>query len=88
MGERRAFRHVPSYPLFGILNPWGEFWTHETFTSEIAAQRHIDAYWPAPDDRKGFIVVPVRVVIEDGRPLSLARPAPGETGPAEGGAHG
>jgi hypothetical protein len=47
---------------WGILNPYGELWTHDTFQSEDAARRDVEAFWrgnPNAGDLSGF--KPVRV---------------------------
>lgn len=49
---------------FGVLNPWGDIWTSETFTSEAKARKHIEDFWRGIDDAGDltrFKVVPVRV---------------------------
>lgn len=49
---------------FGILNPWGDVWTSETFTSEDRARKHIEDFWRGINDAGDltmFKIVPVRV---------------------------
>lgn len=49
---------------FGILNPHGDIWTSDTFTSEEAARRHIADFWRNirnAGDLTRFKVIPVRV---------------------------
>ena len=36
---------------WGILNPYGDLWTHETFKSEAAALEYVRAWWSW--DREG-----------------------------------
>jgi len=52
---------------FGILNPWGDVWTYETFETEGEARAYIAAFWLhpgfGPQDLSKFKVVPVRVVV-------------------------
>lgn len=50
--------------LWGILNPYGDVWTYEAFTTPENARAHLFAFWGktfrrAPD--KGFRIVPVKV---------------------------
>jgi hypothetical protein len=50
----------------GILNPYGDLWTYETFATETRARQYIADFWrgnpnaPALDK---FKVVPVRVTV-------------------------
>lgn len=30
---------------WGILNPYGDLWTHRTFPSEKAAEQHVMDFW-------------------------------------------
>jgi hypothetical protein len=48
---------------FGILNPYGDIWTSDTFRTEAAAQKHIKDFWQCfPDtDLTSFKVIRVRV---------------------------
>jgi hypothetical protein len=50
---------------FGILNPWGDFWTPETFTTEAKAEAYIYAYWKKHGDAKvhQYKIVPARVTV-------------------------
>lgn len=56
---------------FGILNPWGDIWTSETFKSEAEARKHIEDFCRLIDDAGSltrFKVVPVRVHVTAIRP--------------------
>lgn len=50
---------------FGILNPYGDLWTHSTFETEHAAQMHVVIFWRGDKnvDVSKFRVVPVRVTV-------------------------
>lgn len=70
-GERRA-KPYRSDRRFGILNPWGELWTDDTFLSEADAREHIVWFWSQPGFRgqyrtaealAKFKIVPVRVTV-------------------------
>ena len=54
------------HTLFGILNPYGQFWTHETFTTPEKARDYIETFWARnankPDTSK-FEVIPVILTI-------------------------
>lgn len=59
---------------FGILNPWGDLWTYETFRTREAAARYVASFWagnPSAPDLSKFKVVPVRVTV------SVLRQRPG-----------
>lgn len=62
----RVRPHEPGYALFGILNPYGQFWTHQTFFTVEEARRHIAAFWNgrAANELDRFKVVPVRLRLE------------------------
>lgn len=61
---------------WGILNPWGDVWTHNTFTTSMAASAHIDEFWDqpgfGPTDRSKFRVVPVEVQVTYSPPKAAA----------------
>lgn len=50
---------------FGILNPWGDLWSYETFDTVDAAGAHIAQFWKFSKDTdvSKFRVVPVRVTV-------------------------
>lgn len=52
---------------FGILNPWGDVWTYETFSTEAEARQHIKNFWTgiksSTVDVSRFSVVEVRVTV-------------------------
>lgn len=64
--ENVASRYMPNYPLWGITNGAGGFWTHQVFTSEEAARRYQNTYWRG-DVPPRHEVIPVRLAIEDAR---------------------
>lgn len=39
---------------WGILNPWGDFWTYETFATELEAREYVRRFWNSP----GFLAEP------------------------------
>ena len=56
----------------GILNPWGDLWTHNIFETEAGAQQYIRDFWSqpgfkaadrAPQALAKYRVVPVRVIV-------------------------
>lgn len=52
---------------WGILNPWGDFWTYETFGNEAAAVAYIENFWrgfpgTSPDLRR-FKVVRAKITV-------------------------
>lgn len=52
------------YPRFGILNPYGQIWTHNTFDSEADAKGYLERFWEkTPDNLPGFKVIKVVVTI-------------------------
>lgn len=70
-GERRA-KPYRSDRRFGILNPWGELWTDDTFLSEAEAREHVRTFWKRsgfpdttsnPRELAKFKIVPVRVTV-------------------------
>lgn len=65
---------------FGVLNPYGDVWSPETFDTPEEAERHVREFWK---DQKGkdlsiFKIVPVGVTVvarsTDGAPVSSATP--------------
>jgi hypothetical protein len=52
---------------YGILNPYGDFWTWQTFETERAARDYVVAYWRTfpkpPHDTSRFRVIPVKVSV-------------------------
>lgn len=52
---------------FGILNPYGDIWTHDTFHTEADARAYIVAFWRnvrSPSvDPSAFKVIPVKVTV-------------------------
>jgi hypothetical protein len=59
---------------WGILNPYGDVWTYDTFQTERAARDHLMAFWrnfTAPPDTSEFKIVRVRVTVSH-------RPTPAE----------
>jgi hypothetical protein len=48
---------------WGILNPYGRLWTHNTFPSEDAARRHVEAFWRGNPNAGDYVrgLKPVRV---------------------------
>lgn len=61
----KPYRTTKAMKRFGILNPYGDFWTAETFTSEAEARRYIISWWKNAGgvevDR--FKIVPARVTV-------------------------
>ena len=56
--------------VFGILNPYGNIWTWETFHTEAAAQKHLSDFWKGLEDRTDlgrFKIIRVKVTVSDGR---------------------
>lgn len=67
-GERKARRCKPARgEAWGILNPWGDVWTTDTFATEAAARQHIEDFWSQPgfmpQDTGKFRVVRVKVTV-------------------------
>jgi hypothetical protein len=53
---------------FGILNPFGQFWTHQTFTSEQWALHYIADFWRGNENApplSDFKVIPVRITVSE-----------------------
>lgn len=48
---------------YGILNPYGDVWSPETFDSMDAALKHLTKFWGPRDDLSRFTVIPVRVIV-------------------------
>lgn len=64
---RREVRpYTPSYKLFGILNPSGQFWSHKVYLDAATARKAVETFWPNCDAREWdrFTIVPVRVTLE------------------------
>jgi hypothetical protein len=66
MGERTKSKVTKA---LGILNKYGQLWTHNTFETEDEARKHLSQFWASPGftkadyDPKSFKVVPVRVTV-------------------------
>jgi hypothetical protein len=58
--------YQPGYGLFGILNPEGQFWSHQTFRTPEEARRYVANFWKGRDaaELDKFKIVPVRVTLE------------------------
>lgn len=58
--------YQPGYGLFGILNPQGQFWSHQTFFTPEEARKYLASFWKGRPAKEldAFKVVPVRVTIE------------------------
>lgn len=53
---------------WGILNPYGDLWTHNTFQTEAEAAEYIRSFWKdwpggAPSNLSAFRAVPVKVTV-------------------------
>lgn len=50
---------------YGILNPFGDVWTPETFDTMDEARQHVASFWASkPDhDLSKYTIVPVRVTV-------------------------
>jgi hypothetical protein len=51
---------------FGILNPYGDIWTHETFRTEARAKAYVAAFWAGlrtTVNLEDFKVIPVKVTV-------------------------
>lgn len=50
---------------YGILNPYGDVWTPDTFNTMDAARQHVENFWRGQYDKdlSKFVVVPVKVVV-------------------------
>lgn len=50
---------------YGILNPYGDVWTPDTFNTIAAAQKHIAMFWASQPtkDLSKFTVTLVRVTV-------------------------
>lgn len=72
--------YQPGYGLFGVLNPYGQFWSHQTFFTPEEARKYISNFWPGRPAKEldKFEVVPVRVTLEIDEPASRATPTSGE----------
>lgn len=58
--------YQPSHGLYGILNPQGQFWSHQTFFTPHEARDYIESFWrgrPARELDK-FKIIPVRLTLE------------------------
>ena len=75
---------------FGILNPWGDVWTPDTFDTEEAAREHLRDFWSQPgfgrkyQDVTRFKVVPVTVRVEIAETTRALETAPPQSGSTEG----
>lgn len=57
----------------GILNPYGDLWTYETFDTEAEARAYIAAFWrgmPGEAGLERFTVIPVKITVSDARPTT------------------
>lgn len=65
--DRKAKRPKPARgKALGILNPYGDLWTYETFQTEELARAYIKAFWAPIDhgpDLSKFTVIPVKVTV-------------------------
>jgi hypothetical protein len=65
---------------YGILNPWGDLWTHDTFQTEALARKHIEDFWrnfpSPPTDLSRFKVIRVKVTVS-----ALQKTRPSEAAP-------
>lgn len=55
---------------FGILNPYGQFWTPDTFNSRDDAEQCIRNFWrgqAADDFLKRAKIIPVKITVEESR---------------------
>lgn len=63
----------------GILNPYGQLWTDDTFTDHKAAARHLREFWAKNKDfdirRYSYAPVVVTVAVVD-RPAEQVKPTP------------
>lgn len=50
---------------YGILNPYGDVWSPETFNTMLAAREHVKRFWSnQPDhDLSKYEIVPVKVIV-------------------------
>lgn len=49
---------------FGILNPYGDIWTFQSFETPEEARQHLDGFWRgigSPQKAEGFRIVRVNV---------------------------
>lgn len=73
MGERRG--KPARGKAFGILNPWGDVWTHETFDTEERAAHYVVRFWRdfpgVKRDTSQFKVVPVKVTVSIDRAVPI-----------------
>jgi hypothetical protein len=67
-GERDVKPVEPtSGEMWGVLNPYGQFWSYNTFNSEAEARAHVERFWHGltpPGDLSRFTPVRVRVTVE------------------------
>lgn len=84
MGKARTFRRAKparstGCTVFGILNPYGDLWTWQTFGSEEEARAHVRDFWRGMQGEANtdqFTIIPVKVTVSDARPT----PSPQESG--------
>jgi hypothetical protein len=58
-------------PGFGIVNPFGQFWSTDIFDSEDDAKRHLERFWSGVKNAPSldqFTVVPALLVIQERQP--------------------
>lgn len=51
---------------WGILNPWGDVWTYDTFDTPEAARKHVADFWRNIKDHRDvrdFRIVRVRITV-------------------------
>ena len=67
----KTIKGVTRTDQFGIVNPYGQIWTTDTFDSPEAAQAHLNAFWRGTKEAgiERFAIVPVRVRVTPGRSL-------------------
>lgn len=73
MGKNFLKRKIPDYDeaseIFGIVNPYGQFWTHNTFDSETAALEYVLQFWSGDKVKaEEFTAIPVAMKLFDARP--------------------
>ena len=50
---------------FGILNPYGDIWSPETFSTEAEAKRHVENFWRGTKrtNLSAFKIIKVNVTV-------------------------
>lgn len=82
--SRKPKRARPAHgEALGILNPYGDIWTHETFRSEFAAKAYVRAFWATIQghgvDVDKFTVVRVKVTVSAIADTTEPQVSPGRT---------